>query len=973
MPGIRRFNQQLRTETLGVIYNISASNCFVDTVAERFLAEYRDNPLALAEVLFLLPNRRACKAMADAFVKAQGMQPTLLPQMTPIGDVEEDELLLSGEGAEEALFGLPPAIERSERLMLFTKIIMAKPSDFGLEKMSLNQACFLAQELARLIDTVHNENLDFSNLAQLVPEEYAAHWQETLKFLEIITRYWPEILKERGLSDPSFRRNELIRRQCHIWREHPPAKRIVAAGTTATFPAMKELAATVLALPKGELIINGLDRELDADSWAAIDETHPQFELKELLDYLELKREDVADFEPVRNIEREKLISEVMRPAKTTDKWRNLAAEGIKSEALHGITAVNCNDIREEALAIALIMRQTLEIPEKTAALVTPDRNLARRVASELERWDIKVDDSAGRPLTLTPVGTFLRLVAKTAVRECRRIDFLSLLKHPLTGLGQSYAETRMLTRQLEQKVWRGGKADEALEAFAAKLCELQGDFSELCSGEKADLKDLIRSHIKAAERIASLSDKDGGQILWRGDDGEAAANFIADWYEKAEVLGEIDVKEYLGLWEAMAAGVMVRPKFGMHPRLRILGPIEARLTHFDTIIAGEVNEGVWPQAAASDPWMSRPMKKDFGFPLPEKAIGVSGLDFSLLMGAEEVFLTRAERVQGTPMVKSRWWMRLETVLKALNLSINDFSDVVYRLSAKNFDKPERFEKVNAPAPCPPVNARPRELSASAIELLMRDPYSVFAKYILRLKPLDDVETDLTMADYGTIIHAILEKFNNKYNEALPPGALEKLLEIGKESFAENNLALERRAFWWPNFEKIAEHLVKVEEEYRQEVRKVHNEVKGKFSFNAPAGVFTVTAKADRVDETKDGRINIIDYKTGKIRTPKEVAKGFAPQLPIEGLIAEKGGFGTLPAAEVAKLIYWQLGRRETVIEENMEDILATTEDHLHKLISVFDFETTPYICHPNPKRIPEYSDYEQLARVKEWSVAEEE
>lgn len=911
--------------------------------------------------------------MADAFVKAQGMQPTLLPQMTPIGDVEEDELLLSGEGAEEALFGLPPAIERSERLMLFTKIIMAKPSDFGLEKMSLNQACFLAQELARLIDTVHNENLDFSNLAQLVPEEYAAHWQETLKFLEIITRYWPEILKERGLSDPSFRRNELIRRQCHIWRKHPPAKRIVAAGTTATFPAMKELAATVLALPKGELIINGLDRELDADSWAAIDETHPQFELKELLDYLELKREDVADFEPARNIEREKLISEVMRPAKTTDKWRNLAAEGIKSEALHGITVVNCNDIREEALAIALIMRQTLEIPEKTAALVTPDRNLARRVASELERWDIKVDDSAGRPLTLTPVGTFLRLVAETAVRECRRIDFLSLLKHPLTGLGQSYAETRMLTRQLEQKVWRGGKADEALEAFAAKLCELQGDFSELCSGEKADLKGLIRSHIKAAERIASLSDKDGGQILWRGDDGEAAANFIADWYEKAEVLGEIDVKEYLGLWEAMAAGVMVRPKFGMHPRLRILGPIEARLTHFDTLIAGEVNEGVWPQAAASDPWMSRPMKKDFGFPLPEKAIGVSGLDFSLLMGAEEVFLTRAERVQGTPMVKSRWWMRLETVLKALNLSINDFSDVVYRLSAKNFDKPEQFEKVNAPAPCPPVSARPRELSASAIELLMRDPYSVFAKYILRLKPLDDVETDLTMADYGTIIHAILEKFNNKYNEALPPDALEKLLEIGKESFAENNLALERRAFWWPNFEKIAEHLVKVEEEYRQEVRKVHNEVKGKFSFNAPAGVFTVTAKADRVDETKDGRINIIDYKTGKIRTPKEVAKGFAPQLPIEGLIAEKGGFGTLPAAEVAKLIYWQLGRRETVIEENMEDILATTEDHLHKLISVFDFETTPYICHPNPKRIPEYSDYEQLARVKEWSVAEEE
>lgn len=945
----------------------------MDVIATRFLEEYRDKILELADVIFLLPNRRACKSLREAFVRCQGMEPTLLPKMLPLGEVEEDELILTGNPQEGVLEDLPPAIERSERLMLFTKIIMAKPGEFGLEKMSLNQACFLAQELAGLIDTVNSEHLSFDNLKNLVPEEYAAHWQETLKFLEIITLFWPQILDERGLADPSERREKLLAAQCRLWEANPPCKRLIAVGTTATFPAMKKLIKTLLSLEQGELILAGLDKYLDDETWEVLDETHPQFELKQLLDYLQIRREEVAEFVPAANEEREKLIAEIMRPAKTTDKWRDIKTRGIGAEAVGGVTLANCRDVREEALVIALIMREVLETPEKTAALVTPDRNLARRVAAELERWNIKVDDSAGRPLTLTPQGAFLRLIAKTALPGAGRNDFLSLLKHPFTGLGRCYASVRRQTRLLEQKVWRGGEPDEAAEQLEAELKEKLGGFYSFCQSGKADLKLLLEEHVRAAERLAATDEKEGGQILWRGDAGETAADFIVTWFDKADVLGEIETAEYPGLLDAMMAGVSVRPKFGTHPRLKILGPIEARLTHFDTVILGEVNEGVWPQALQGDPWLSRPMKRDFGFPQPEKAIGVLGLDFSNLLGAEEVFLTRAERVQGTPMVKSRWWMRLETVLKALDIPFARLEDTVYRMWAREIDRPQAFAKPEAPAPRPPVKARPRELSASAIELLMRDPYSVFAKYILRLKKLDDIEQDLTLADYGTIVHAILEEFNNNYPAMLPDNAYDILLDLGRAHFAKNNLALERRAFWWPAFEKIAARLTEVEKNYRQTVKRVHNELCGSFSFEAPAGKFTVTAKADRVDETNDGKINIIDYKTGKVRSPKEVKAGFAPQLPIEGLIAEKGGFGILPAAEVGKLIYWQLGKKETEISDGIAQILADTEQHLKELINVFDFESTAYICHPNPKRIPEYSDYEHLARVKEWSTQDGE
>ena len=837
---------------MGRIFNIPASLSAVDVLAEKFLAEYAQDPLALSDVLMLLPNRRAAKALSDAFVRQRGLVPTLLPKMVPIGDVEEDELFLTGFDFSESLTSLAPAIERNERLLLFTKIILSKPTEFGLEKMSANQACYLAQELASLIDTAHNENLSFDKLKDLVPAEYATHWQETLKFLEIITKFWPEILRERGLIDPAERRNSLIAAQAEMWKKNPPNKRICVIGTTATFPAMKELVAVVLSLSKGEVYLSGLDKFLDDESWAVVDETHPQFELKDLLAYLKIERENVENLLLPQNEAREKFISEIMRPAKTTDKWRDIAQVGLYHEAYDGISLINCADVRQEALAIALIMRESLETPEKTTALVTTDRSLARRVASELWRWNIKVDDSAGCPLA-------------------------SLLKLPLAAGGCSYAEIRRLVRDYEKKVLRSGFADEVLDAKINKLKDILRPLYDLMGQPKADFKQLLEKHIKVAEAFAALPDKKGADVLWRGDDGEAMAAFVADLYQSAEVLGEIETAEYAGLLDAMMASITVRPKYGTHPRLKILGPIEARLTHFDTIIIGEVNEGAFPKATSADPWMSRP----------------------------------------------------------------------------------------------PVEARPRVMSASAVENWMRDPYIIYAKYILKLKKLDDLEQDLSLKDYGTIIHAVLEKFNNKYATSFPPNAKEELLALGREYFNENQIAMETRAFWWPAFEKTVDWLIGAELKYRPEVKQVHNEVEGSFSFEAPAGKFTITAKADRVDETKDGKINIIDYKTGRARSKKEVETGKAPQLPIEGLIAQAGGFAGIDKKAVAELIYWQLGRKETVIGGDMEATLNRNLENIAKLINLFDFEDTPYLSRPNPKNVPEYSDYEHLARVKEWSVVE--
>ena len=958
---------------MGKIFNVSSSNCFVEVLAEKLLNDYQDNVLELSKVLILMPNRRAQRSLSDAFVKLKGMTPTLLPQMRAIGDVSEDEIMLSGQNVQDEFVNLPEVIDPKERTMLFMRLIMSRYKDFGLEKVSLSQACSLALELGGLIDTAQMYGLDWSNLRNLAPEEYAEHWQETLKFLEIITQYWPGILNDRGVIDASERKNKLINIQCNIWQEQKPQQRIIVAGTTAVSPAMKNLVKTVLDLENGEVWLAGLDKELEEESFEIIDETHSQYELKQLLDFLKIKRSDVEDIVSSVNQPREKLISEIMRPAISSDKWLEL--EGvIQRDAFERIRVVECDDLRLEAMAVGVMIRKALEEKEKTIALVTPDRNLARRVACELKRWNIDVDDSAGVPLSLTPWGVFMRLCVTAVLSDVSREKILALMKSKKFAMEKDRSEKEIAVENLDKLLWRSDEKNEDAENLLAEFYEKAADFIKILSCEKALLKDILREHILFAEKLACDNVLSGRENLWKDDDGQTGADFMANWIAKADVLGEIETKEYLQLFETMMSYVMVRRTRNTHHRVRILGPMEARLNHYDEIILGSFNEGVWPSSPKADPWMSRPMKKDFGFESPEKQIGVLGLDFANLLGAKNVCITRAKTNNDTPTIKSRWLMRFETIVQALKFEKDFLYDSETVKLAKLLDKEEGYYKIDAPCPKPPLSARPRKMSASAFEKLLRDPYGVYAEYILKLKPLECLNKEEDMRDFGNLVHNVLEEFNKNYPSSLPENTAEILTNMVRKAFEESNLQKEKLSFWIPKAEKMMSWIAKVEEAYRHEVEKVNNEVWGRFCIDdLPGGKFEVYARADRIDKLIGGKVNIIDYKTGSARTKNEVKKGYAPQLPIEALIARNGGFDNIEKDEVNSLMYWKLGDKVVCVDDDIEDVLQKTEDHIREVINLFDFETTGYLSRPNPKEVPDYSDYEHLARVKEWSVVDGE
>ena len=955
------------------IYNIPLSCSFWDTLADIYLEKYQSQSFGLASVLFLVPNRRSCQMLTAAFIRQQGLNPAILPQIIPIAEIDDEELFFSGFGNPDFIIEEKMAISKEERLFLFARMIMSKPNDFGLKQISLAQALNLALDLAGLIDTACQMELSFDKLADLVPEKYATHWQETLKLLKIITEFWPQILAERQAIDMAELKRNLLYQQASVWQKEQTLRPIVAAGITASFPCIVNALKVISHLPNGEIYFSGIDYFADETYWQAIDESHPQFELKELLHLLDLDRKDISSVCPKKFPSREQLISEIMRPATVSDAWRHLERIPDVQSCLSNIRLIETKTQREEAVAIALKMREILNMPEKTAALITYDRNLARRVSAELKRFDVNIDDSAGLPLSLTPIGIFLRLIVEAAEDMSSDIKFIGLIKNPFSLCHHNASDFRQKAYAYELMLrQKNTEADVSLISFAEDIKNRLADLSQLIHSQDVSFSDILNTHIKLAENLASAADTSGDKFLWRGDAGKTAANFITKMLESANSLGKISGKDYLSLFSELMSFESVRSSYGTHPRLSILGPIEARLCHFDYVILGEMNEGIWPKPAQADMWMSRPMKKDFGFSLPEKNIGILAADLCNFLASQQVILTRAERVDGVPMKKSRWLLRLETVLKALDLDVESIKAIDLVALAEKLDIPSQYITISPPAPCPPVWSRPKQLSASAVDLLVSDPYAVFAKYILKLYPLDDLDIGPDQRDYGTLIHGIIEEFNNTYCHQLPENALDILIELGDKHFSEAHLESELKAFWWPKFINTA--TLYIAHDKRENVSKVNNEVKGKVEYTISDKTFTFTAKADRIDVLKNGSLNIIDYKTGKIPSKKQVMSGHALQLLLEGLIAQKGHFENISAHKVEEMVYWQLGsENQLIITPCDDDVLDKCESYLLELLNTFNFETTPYHSHPIPKYVSKNRDYEHLARVKEWSVQNNE
>ena len=1018
------------------VFTIPASRPFLPTLI-RALADGclvpdfpGSDPLALSTATVYLPTQRACRAAGELYLDTLGRDAAVLPRFVVLGDIDEDELAFSSTSGAASL-ELPSAIGALERRLLLARLIMQwarSPEVRGASGAPLvadnpSAALTLADKLARLIDDMITRQVSWHRLDELVPEQFDPYWQLSLRFLKIAREAWPQILAERGSIEAAERRDRLLAAEA-LRLTQAPRGPVIAAGSTGSMPATAALLIAIASLPNGALVLPGLDTDLDRASWECIGGRaeapgheaaqpaagHPQFAMHMLLRRIGMDRELVVRLGE-RGRERARLVSEAFRPAATTELWTHRLEDGLIAEALTGVTAIEAANAQEEADAIAVVLREAIDDPDARVALVTADRALARRVAAALGRWNVNCEDSRGRSLDETPTGVFARFAAAAAFGGLAPVTLLALLKHPLfrlgaaaedyapaiaglegallrgpaprpgsSGLAHALAAFRRDRENLHRRDPRAGLTDAELDAAGALIERLASALAPL---EKlgATPQNFGAIATRHREVVAAIgTDRTGSVPAFAGEDGAALAELFKEIAarEPADDL-VLAPGEYPDLFRTVAAGHPIRSAPASDARVHILGPLEARLQSFDMLVVGGLVEGSWPPESHSDPWLSRPMRQELGLDLPERRIGLSAHDFAQCLGAQKVVLTRAAKLLGAPTVPSRFVQRLAAVAGKARWGEALARGTRYLKLARALDRADRVS-VAAPAPKPPRAARPTYITVTDVEHWLRDPYTIYAKHVLRLTPLDPVNTPPGARDRGNLIHNAIGDFTQAFAEALPPNALEELLRIGRERFQPLEDFPEARAFWWPRFLRTASWFISWDAARRAGLAQSRAEIRGEITIPIGERSFRLGCRADRIDQLTNGRYAIVDYKTGEVRSEKQVRTGLAPQLTLEAAILRNGGFRDIPdGGSVAELTYVQLKGGEPAGEEKTIDFTEGTPDSqadralrcFTTLVTRFEREDQPFRSLVHPMWKARYGDYDHLARVKEWSFAD--
>ncbi len=911
---------------------------FLKTLAQHLLTE--NTPIALAQHSVLLPTQRACLKLAEILTHHSPTHSTLLPTLIPLGGMDMDDIALSSLDSCEFMKDLPPLITEEERLGLLTGMVQ----DFYQKEqkpLKTSQAASLAATLITFINQVQTEGLSFQELKNLVPDDYAAHWQITLHFLDMIGDAWPKLLVQKGKIERATVQRLLLERRNADWEQNPPAYPVIAAGSTGSIPATAALLKTISRLPKGQVILPGLDPAVQVN----VVSSHPQHTMQHLLKILEIDPVDVEPFVPpcITPHPRTHIMGEMFQETPKT-----LTKEEVE-KGIATIRLTQCAHPQEESAVIALAIREALEDITKTIAFITPDRDLAKRVINDLKRWKIRANDSAGTPFSQTPLGIFCLLTSEWFQETVPPVTLLATLKHP-------HAKTfKNLGQTLEKDFLRKGTPFHRIVLDDDQFMFIKtviNDAKLFALKENVSFQELWDYH----KHILKILSQDPLLMFNDNEETQAFQIFLEHMDTPSFLLQKGN--DYSTCFRHFISLVTVRQKYALHPRLTILGLIEARLIPADFMILGGLNENAWPPKPSSDPWFNQAMRKKFGLPDHERRVGLSSLDFIHAASCEQVLLTRSMRSGGSPTVPSRLLSRFQSYLKQNNLSLK-IDDTLLTLS-QDLHKPKERLLLSPPSPCPPLDTRPKSLSITDVTTLMHDPYSVYAKHILKLKPLKPLDYQAGPLEFGIFVHEILEHLMKG------PVTKENGMALGQQFFQRYFENCSEQFLWWCRFERILDWFIQTTKDMGLPLRHFE-EVKGTWSFDT----FTLIGKADRIEENPEGW-TIIDYKTGSIPTQKEMEKGLAPQLALEALILRHGGFDKITPTTIHALSFWKLqgdmeGGTITQYTKDLIGLLDVTDEGLRDLIETFNDPSTPYLSIPYEAGL--YDDYHHLARIKEWRL----
>lgn len=972
---------------MGTLLPLPTDRNVIHFLAEQIIQRQQYDQWNIADDLILMPNSRSARHLEEYLIQhAKGM---LLPRIRIISELNIKDLLLLGNGCD--LDSLPKAINTQKQLFLLVRLILQwqqlknQETDANSIHITPVSATKLAKELNHLIRLFDRESIDLATLHDLDTTNLAQHWQDNYDFLKIISEYLPAILSEDGHTTTEAYKNNIIQNLVKCWEKNPPLYHITAVLTSGHTAATRKLLKTITQLPDGNVITPNINPHLTQRIWNDIDETHPLFHIKSFTDYIEVNDIEtlISQLPPseTTNNTVNTLMHHVMLPTNLTDQW-HIDATKERYDVSH-FQYIECDNLNEEARIISTMVRYYLDInPKQNIAIVTNNFDLITLTERILKKWNIEGDNSIGIPIGKTAIGSYMKLILELIPRNISPVSFLALLKHPLTACELSNIECNRLARIIEIQFLRRKHATpitlESMQHFFQKdndaneaLLHLLGNIKQalqplkhILRNDSIPFKEILEQHVIIAEKLAKTENVN--QSLWKTAEGEEYAKELRSLLQSADSLEHIEPFSYAEMYHSIFADKIVRKKFHTTPNLLILSPSEARLIRNDIVIIADANDGSWPPREQYSPWLSTNVQKTLNLHSPERAVGEYASIFSELCFSQQVIITRSNMINRTPTIESHWLQRLKAVLRCSSLETIMKPHYPWHYWNQQLGNANTNLEIKAPTPYPPLSSRPDALSATDIDLLIKNPYAIYAKKILKLRKLRPIAEPLNASDFGNALHDILYHFctNNRNDSKIIDDTIHLILE----PYEKNQNV---QAIWQPKLQSIMQWFYNEHNAALSECDRIIYEKTGSISY----GNVRIHAKADRIEQTSNG-CNIIDYKTGNPPSAKKALSGISPQMLTEALIVSENGFPDLTNTNINHIAFWRMqgfDRNQKLpiykhTDEN-KSIIINFKKNLFDLISLYNNENTPYLVEPIPEIASDNqnTDYQHLSRILEW------
>ncbi|MCI5049479.1 MAG: PD-(D/E)XK nuclease family protein [Rickettsiales bacterium] len=946
------------------IFTTPIEKPMLSIIADTLLSEFAGDPIGLSCVILLLPTRRAAEEMKHVFLKRAEGAPILIPQLHPIADVDADETLIQAvmrndQAVLEAYQSMRPVISKTKQLLAITEQLYENKHRFDQLKDEMNeeQCLRMAEDIVAFMSECEREAVPFEDVLRLAPSQFAEHWQRQLEVLKFIMRWWPDYCDREGVISQYARRNIWMGMLADVWAKYPPDVPVIAAGSMGTQKPTAQLLSIIRDLPDGRIILPGLDINMGAETWEHVSPSHPQYHVKHLLESLQIERQSVQlldnHSDTGTTYDDARILMDSCVPAVSVQMWRESKPD-VSALTLKRIEARH--EFEEVAVVVSLIKEALHQ--RKRVGVISHDAQMARHLELRLAEIGVVANNAQAKHMLAHPLCSLAMLMLDAAMQPHRFVPLFALLKHPLLWLMDDSEAQQAMIEKWEFDLRRKPKqpsvsaflksiTENADAEVKQKLMALSQMLQQLKqSGGSHSLSEHIKLHRKAVDALVS--------------DKAMLAELFDPLSEIGAGLRVQSLSQYQAIVKRLWRQCRYFPESPKDAPVQIMSPVEARLLGFDRIILSGLNEGEWPSAVADSPWLNAPLRKQVGLPDVQAHIGLEAHDWITLACHSDVYVTRSLRKAGAETIASRWLVRLDAMLGEKTLS-TEYVD--WLRQDGNVD--ERKETL-APAPNPPISDRPTSLPITQFDHLLSDPYSIYAKYILNLSALDDLDQELGAADMGKVLHKALELFVKRVNDdasVIHSAVFEEMLRM---AFDECEVTDSMRQVWQPRMMQLSDWVVENERVRRETMPHVlaEEEIEGHFEH---AGVnLYIRGCMDRL-EHNDQQFSIIDYKSGSAPEPKAVKYGYAAQLPLSALMVQMDG--KYSQDEVREVAYWKMGAGHTKPQMQSTDaeVVASYRGVIESVIERFYVQSWPYYASLVPKYASRHSDYGHLARSDVW------